>query len=82
MDRQSGAAAVEYALLVGLIAVVILGAVGALGMAIFPPERVERIVDAIDGQDPSESESPPAEVDCTPWPGGGNSQPPPDAGFC
>jgi Flp pilus assembly pilin Flp len=51
MDRQSGAAAVEYAILVGLIAVVIIGAVGALGMAIFPEERVDQIVEVLDGED-------------------------------
>jgi Flp pilus assembly pilin Flp len=51
MDRQAGAAAVEYAILVGLIAVVILGVVGALGMAILPEERVDRIVDALDGDE-------------------------------
>jgi hypothetical protein len=67
MDRQSGAAAVEYSILVGLIAMVILGAVGALGMAIFPAERVDRIVDVLDGEDPD---------DCVPWHGGGNSTPP------
>jgi Flp pilus assembly pilin Flp len=49
MDRQSGAAAVEYAILVGLIAVVIIGAVGALGAAIFPADVVARLGGALTG---------------------------------
>jgi Flp pilus assembly pilin Flp len=49
MDRQSGAAAVEYAILVGLIAVVIIGAVGALGAAIFPADLVARLGGALTG---------------------------------
>jgi hypothetical protein len=83
MDRQSGAAAVEYAILVGLIAVVILGAVGALGMAIFPAERVDRIVDVLDGKDPAGATDPeptptvpgddPVEGGCRP----GQGNPPP-----
>jgi hypothetical protein len=51
MDRQSGAVAVEYAILVGLIAVVIVGAVGALGMAVLPDEQVARIVGVLGGDD-------------------------------
>jgi hypothetical protein len=81
MDRQSGAVAVEYAVLVGLIAVVIIGAAGVLGMAILPEERVDRIVRILDGEDPSQLDPPPP-LDCKPWPGGGESKPPPDAGFC
>jgi hypothetical protein len=87
MDRQSGAVAVEYAILVGLIAVVIVGAVGALGMAVLPDEQVARIVSVLGGGDPETVPEPgPAlpvltgdeeqDADCVKWHGGGNSTPP------
>jgi Flp pilus assembly pilin Flp len=94
MDRQSGAAAVEYAILVGLIAVVIIGAVGALGAAIFPADVVARLGGALTGDpvvevpidhdptapDPADPKGPPGVGGCPPGQGGGPPISPPGGG--
>jgi pilus assembly protein Flp/PilA len=46
-DEEKGATAVEYGLMVALIAVVIIGAVSALGLGL--SEKFDEVVEAVTG---------------------------------
>jgi Flp pilus assembly pilin Flp len=61
MSSAEGATSVEYALLVGLIAVAIIGSVGALGASIFTDEQTEMLGQVLGGEDPAVVVPPPSD---------------------